>query len=90
VVKLAVAIFLRLIRLAPGSIPGRCNTFFLLFWSGLVVLWLIGTMSYSCGRGWGSLVGDTIDLSMAEWTVRTTAVLVLELIHFAIILRLWW
>jgi hypothetical protein len=31
VVKLAVAICFRSIRLAPGSIPGRCNPLFLLF-----------------------------------------------------------
>jgi hypothetical protein len=30
VVKLAVAIYLRSIRLAPGSIPGRCKVSFLL------------------------------------------------------------
>jgi hypothetical protein len=39
VVKLAVAICFRLIRLAPGSIPGRCNYLFAVLRLWLRVFW---------------------------------------------------
>ena len=75
---------------SPGfdSRPMQSLLFAVLGWSGGVVVDRDDELSL--GGRWGNLVGDTIDLSMPKRTIRMSAVLVLGLIHFAIILRLWW
>jgi hypothetical protein len=64
VVKLAVAICFRLIRLAPGSIPGRCKHSNRFLFVGLVVVvafLLVGVKVRKIGMAelWGKRVGGT-------------------------------
>jgi hypothetical protein len=72
VVKLAVAICYRLIRLAPGSIPGRCKHLRFHFIFSLVVAvafffgWCEGSQSWDSGIV-GQAPGRNVEVERGLW-----------------------